>query len=213
MSGLIGVTEQLSANKMAMLPMYAGKVRTCASRLGASHPVVAVLEEMLGILRTKLDEGNKLGNKVQEQKSSFPRRTLRFPTDRSMGKLELGSLYLNRADTLIAAGTIEVEAGLVARLIISEAGAKDLSPLSKLDRNALQRIDLNGTWIEDDQLAHLQNLTGLRVLALNGTNITDAGLKHLKGLTKLESLELGRNVTEVGVAELKRFLPNCKITR
>ena len=42
--------------------------------------------------------------------------------------------------------------------------------------------------------------------------ITDAGLVHLKGLTKLEVLSLyGTKITDAGIQELKKALPDCKI--
>ena len=42
--------------------------------------------------------------------------------------------------------------------------------------------------------------------------ITDAGLAGLKGLTNLGSLNLeNTQVTDAGVAELRKALPNCSI--
>ena len=50
-------------------------------------------------------------------------------------------------------------------------------------------------------------------VTLHGPKVTDAGLVHLKGLTSLQSLSLYRSqVTDAGVAELQKALPNCKIT-
>jgi hypothetical protein len=44
--------------------------------------------------------------------------------------------------------------------------------------------------------------------------VTDAGLGHLKGLKKLKVLNLhGSKVTDRGVEELKRALPDCTISR
>jgi hypothetical protein len=44
------------------------------------------------------------------------------------------------------------------------------------------------------------------------TQITDAGVVHLRGLTKLQRLDLDYNkVTDTGVADLQKALPNCKI--
>jgi tetratricopeptide (TPR) repeat protein len=48
---------------------------------------------------------------------------------------------------------------------------------------------------------------------LNDTQVTDAGLKHLKGLRRLQHLGLVRTqITNNGVAELKRALPNIEIS-
>ncbi len=55
---------------------------------------------------------------------------------------------------------------------------------------------------------------GVKTLMLNETSITDAGLAHLSGLTNLRGLDLrGTRVTEEGVAQLQRALPNCRIER
>ena len=46
-----------------------------------------------------------------------------------------------------------------------------------------------------------------------GTPTTDAGLIHLKALPNLQSLDLFGcpNITDSGVAELQKALPNCVI--
>jgi hypothetical protein len=47
---------------------------------------------------------------------------------------------------------------------------------------------------------------------LDSTQVTDAGLEHLKGLTQLQTLWLGStHVTDEGVRQLSRVLPNCRI--
>jgi hypothetical protein len=46
------------------------------------------------------------------------------------------------------------------------------------------------------------------------TQITDAGLVHLKELTNLQDLNLIETpITDSGVAELQKALPNCLIFR
>ena len=46
------------------------------------------------------------------------------------------------------------------------------------------------------------------------TQITDEGLVHLKALTRLQDLSFGRNkITDAGVADLQKALPNCKIVK
>lgn len=94
----------------------------------------------------------------------------------------------------------------------------------------LQGLDLTGTVITDAGVAHLQGLTQLRSLNLNFTRITDAGLEHLKGLTQLQWLGLYKthrpdqyktqhddqyetHVTDQGVEDLQRALPNLKVQR
>ena len=42
--------------------------------------------------------------------------------------------------------------------------------------------------------------------------MTDAGLEHLKGLMQLQRLVLrNTKVTDAGVRDLQKALPNCKI--
>ncbi len=46
------------------------------------------------------------------------------------------------------------------------------------------------------------------------TKVTDAGLVHLTGLTNLQTLNFSfTKITDAGVAELQKALPNCKISR
>ena len=66
----------------------------------------------------------------------------------------------------------------------------------------------------DDGLKHLKDCKNLEVLTLNGTKVTDEGLKHLKDLKTLKSLSLPRaTVSAAAVAELKKSLPGCSISR
>ena len=51
-------------------------------------------------------------------------------------------------------------------------------------------------------------------VSLNGTDVTDAGLVHLKGLTKLQAFKIGgfgQEITDAGIADLQKALPDCKI--
>ena len=52
----------------------------------------------------------------------------------------------------------------------------------------------------------------LEFLHLGSTAVSDAGLPDLEGLTSLKDLKVTRTaVTEKGVAELKKKLPNTEI--
>jgi hypothetical protein len=74
-------------------------------------------------------------------------------------------------------------------------------------------------------IGHLGALPGLKRLEfVNTFKLTDAGLKHLHALRWLEEINLwlrnrrrGRKarplITDEGVAELQKALPNCKIIR
>jgi hypothetical protein len=57
-------------------------------------------------------------------------------------------------------------------------------------------------------------LKNIEKLFLDGTAVTDGGLIHLKGLTGLQELRLANtNVTDAGVAELHRALPNLSVEK
>ncbi len=85
----------------------------------------------------------------------------------------------------------------------------------------LVHLDLSDSQITDTGLVHLKGLKNLTDLGLFNTQITDAGLLHFKGLTKLEMLYLANTddyptdtkITDAGVAELQKALPDCKILR
>ena len=67
----------------------------------------------------------------------------------------------------------------------------------------------------DAGLAHLKELKGLQTLHLRFCmKVTDAGLLHLKELKGLRELRLdGIKVTDAGIAELKKSLPNVSVSR
>ncbi len=79
----------------------------------------------------------------------------------------------------------------------------------------LEALCLWETAVTDEGLAELTRLLNLHVFCLRGTAFTDAGLRHLEGMRGLTSLDLRAcpNTTDVGVARLKKALPNCKIYR
>ncbi|MAV35037.1 MAG: hypothetical protein CMJ59_06220, partial [Planctomycetaceae bacterium] len=92
---------------------------------------------------------------------------------------------------------------------ITDAGLVHLTGLTDL-----QTLDLTlCTNVTDAGLVHLQGRTTLEYLNLNGTGVTDAGLAHLAGLTKLQSISLPKQITDAGIAELQKALPNCTIEK
>jgi hypothetical protein len=79
-------------------------------------------------------------------------------------------------------------------------------------RAAARASTSGGTCLQSSH-EDLKELTKLQSLNLP-EQITDAGFDHLKGLTNLTDLYLlGTQVTDAGVAELKKALPNCEIQR
>src|SRR5436190_20145806 len=62
--------------------------------------------------------------------------------------------------------------------------AEHLVPLKEL--KGLVHLNLRGTEVNDDMLAHLAGCTSLVRLHLEKTKVTDKGMAHLKGLSNLE---------------------------
>ena len=59
-----------------------------------------------------------------------------------------------------------------------------------------------------------QEVEAQRIPGLGLRDATDADLEHLKGLTALQTLDLqGTRVTDAGVEELKKSLPDVLVLR
>jgi len=93
---------------------------------------------------------------------------------------------------------------------VTDAGLKNLVGLKEL-----KTLYVGGTKVTDAGLKNLATLKGLQMLELDGTGVTDAGLKDLATLKDLRELRLAdcKGVTDAGVAELQKALPDCKIDR
>ena len=106
-------------------------------------------------------------------------------------------------------------------VVIPRCASWFVGSVDPMDMRAIAREiaskGIPGLWLggaEDEDLAHLKGLTGLRELWLSGTQITDAGLAHLKGLTGLRELGLSyTKVTDAGVNSLRKALPGVNIHR
>jgi hypothetical protein len=80
--------------------------------------------------------------------------------------------------------------------------------------HALRTLHAGGTKITDSGLAALSDLKNLRTLVLSDTAITDNGLVHLRDLRDLSTLILrNTQVTPNGIRDLRRSVPNARITR
>ena len=78
---------------------------------------------------------------------------------------------------------------------------------------AYECVDLNDTQATDDDLRYVRWLWPSSEVYLRNTQITDEGLKHLYGLPVDEIDLTGTNVTDAGVDNLRRSLPECTIIR
>jgi len=72
---------------------------------------------------------------------------------------------------------------------------------------------VSGSKLNDDYAIHLQRMTNLQRLSLDGQGIGDYTLVRLQGLSRLKTVFLrSTRVTEAGIAELQRALPDCEIS-
>lgn len=96
----------------------------------------------------------------------------------------------------------------------------DLSSLRTLAPDGVHALHCRGAAVDDSQLAHIGELTGLQLLDLSRTQVTDVGLLHLSRLTQLEHLWLWDTaLTDAGLAIVGRLpalrflgLGNTRIT-
>ena len=91
---------------------------------------------------------------------------------------------------------------------VTDAGLKELASLKNL-----KALGLGITKVTDEGLKELVGLDSLIMLDIHNTEVTDAGLKELFGLKDLTLLFLPKQVTDVGLKELRKKLPNCVISR
>jgi hypothetical protein len=78
---------------------------------------------------------------------------------------------------------------------------------------AIRSLYINNNKITDAGLKHLAGLAGLQDVSLARTGVTDEGLKHFKGLKGVRTLYLnGTRVTDAGIDELRRALPEARIS-
>ena len=89
-----------------------------------------------------------------------------------------------------ARGEVSVAADQHIRLDVSKSESVNLQFLGDLASDAIQYLNLQGTDVDDQQLAHIGKLTGLLMLNLEQTTITDQGFPPLASLQKLVRLDL-----------------------
>ncbi len=158
------------------------------------------------------------------------RKELKRLSLQNTGITDEGLVYtkdLAQLEFLDLTGTKVTDAGLVhlkgltklrvLRLKWTRISGSGLTHLQELTN--LEELDFSNSLFMIAGLEHLRSMTSLKNLNLNSRPslhdcalISDGDLEHLKGLTCLESLDLdGTEVTEAGLADLQKALPNCKI--
>jgi hypothetical protein len=101
-----------------------------------------------------------------------------------------------------ARGEVAVPMGKELGIQVSYETSDDLSAIASLDNGALQAVSLARTRATDDSLGRL---AGRPLLDLNlaGTGVGDNGIAHLEGMHTLQTLDLwGTRISDRGVAVL-----------
>ena len=84
--------------------------------------------------------------------------------------------------------------------------ARDLSSLRGFAPDGVSALHCSGSAIDDAQLMHVGELTGLQLLDLSHTRVTDKGLLHVARLSSLQHLWLwDTGITDAGLAIVGRL--------
>ncbi len=119
--------------------------------------------------------------------------------------------------TLVAGCSEKKARQLITDPIIEREIRRQLSKpegaLTKGDLKKVKELILSGTKLTDEALEEVTKLSNLSKLSLQvNKGITDAGLKEVAKLTQLKKVQLyATKVTEEGVTELQKALPECTI--
>ena len=104
-----------------------------------------------------------------------------------------------------AQGEITVPEGAELKLVVDRFVSDDLSPLTQLDPDDIQYLDL--TYLnKEEELVHIKHLTGLLGINLQNTWITDVGMAYLSGFSNLSELKIDATyITNDGLAHLSNL--------
>ena len=134
---------------------------------------------------------------------------LRFPQDRSIGKLSIRNSDSQREWTEYAAarGEITIPRGAEVRLSIDPCVEFDPALFSDFEPEALAVFEwVSTSRVSDTAIKHLRQLTGLKGLALWETSIGDEALRSIGHLYSLEWLDIGdTEITDQGLAWIRKL--------
>lgn len=187
-----------------------------------------------GILAEELPSGSvAMGAAIQPverpegNRAPTPARTLRFPTEQSIGVVYLqdddlvvpetvkgfhpGHVYAEMENSSCARGEVHIPAGKRVILCIRGIGVTPqryltaIESLGPEDLYGLQFFSLQTVHIEDDLIAPVARLTGLRHLGLAGVSVSPKGLSSLAQLPRIEQLTTPAGLTDEGMAEIAKM--------
>ena len=89
-------------------------------------------------------------------------------------------------------------------LFLDNSQLEDLTWVSRM--SSLEHLSIDGTKIDDANVAHLAKLPNLRSLSLNDTQVSDAALAHLKKIPKLREIYLNyTKISNAGLRQIQEF--------
>ncbi|HWG47788.1 MAG TPA: leucine-rich repeat domain-containing protein [Gemmataceae bacterium] len=163
----------------------------------------AGLEQLKGL--TKLQKLTVSGNEITDAGLVHLKNLTALKTLRALGSVKITDKGLAHLESLKNLEELDVSGDA-----LTGSGLDHLKKLPKLEELALRN-----NRIRNAELIHLKNIKNLKKLDLTGNfGITDAGLDALKELPQIKEVHLLlTEVTDKGVAELKKALPKADITR
>lgn len=127
-----------------------------------------------------------------------------------MGRVDSMTIHDGRADEVLE--RLHLLSG-VTELRLDGSLLEDPSLLAKLRHlRQLRVLDLHGTGVGDEDLAHVAACDTLVELNLSSNRISDEGIKRLYQMRNLESLDLvDTDVSEEGIEALDAALPDTSV--
>lgn len=152
--------------------------------------------------------GDCMGTPLPEH--DLPARTLHFPGGPPGPLYHRAGATWEPVDATDDGITVPAGAPALLRIATAAGGLRSVAGCGAADLQALC-VAANAD-VTDDELVHLQGLSGLRTLDLARTAVTDAGLEHLGALAGLQQLHLaGTDTTAEGRARLAAAAPQLTI--
>ncbi len=156
----------------------------------------------LGLLFFK-HENSASNGPSQDNQNAFPsRRELSFPSDQSVGVLQVGRLKgpsvvldFQQLKRIAAKGSIEVSGDDFVQLLVGSVD--NLKFLEQLSPGALQGLTITGLKIDRNALALITRLEGLVSLSLDDCEFTKDTFEEAKSLSSLRAINVNSTALDV----------------
>ncbi len=117
----------------------------------------------------------------------------------------LRKLRLNRLDVIGPGLAIIARLPELRSLNLGGSQIRDDGLALLRNHPSLRNLIVNSPHVTDDSVPHLAAIPQLETLSIAGTAITGSGLQHLKSCEHLTGLSLDRQLTDVGISNLKEL--------